>query len=40
MATTQLCDKNSINVFQYWGQGIRKMPLFLKIIYKYNLEFL
>ena len=39
MATTQLCDKNSINVFQYWGQGIRKMPLFLKIIYKYNLDF-
>lgn len=27
-----------LNVFQYWGQGLEKMPLFLKTIYKHNLE--
>ena len=28
-----------INVFQYWGQGFNAMPMFLKIIYKHNVEF-
>ncbi|MBI29111.1 MAG: hypothetical protein CMI95_04355 [Pelagibacteraceae bacterium] len=31
--------KNLLNVFQYWGQGFNAMPLFIKIIYKHNLEF-
>ena len=26
------------SVFQYWGQGFNRMPSFLKIIYKHNLE--
>jgi hypothetical protein len=30
---------NLLNVFQYWGQGYNSMPLFIKIIYKHNLEF-
>ena len=30
---------SAISVFQYWGQGFDAMPLFLKIIYKHNLEF-
>ena len=31
--------RNLLNVFQYWGQGFNAMPLFIKIIYKHNLEF-
>ena len=27
-----------INVFQYWGQGLDKMPSFLHLIYINNLE--
>ena len=30
---------NLLNVFQYWGQGLKGMPSFIKIIYKHNLEF-
>ncbi len=29
---------NQLKVFIYWGQGLDKMPLFLKTIYKHNLE--
>ena len=31
--------ENVLNVFQYWGQGVNKMPPFIKIIYNHNLEF-
>ena len=31
--------ENILNVFQYWGQGIENMPLFIKTIYKHNLKF-
>tara|TARA_B100000767_G_scaffold54109_1_gene49765 strand:- start:1099 stop:3543 length:2445 start_codon:yes stop_codon:yes gene_type:complete len=34
-----MLDDYLFNVFQYWGQGFEKMPSFLKIIYKHNLEF-
>ena len=27
-----------LNIFQYWGQGLAKMPTFIKIIYEHNLK--
>jgi hypothetical protein len=32
-------NENLLNVFQYWGQGLNAMPIFLKKIYKHNLDF-
>ena len=29
---------NKLFVFQYWGQGLKNMPRFLKIIYNHNLK--